>query len=150
MEQILRTTAVFFFIWLVFRVSGKRTFSETTPFDFLILLIISECTQQALVGKDHSIMSAMLSVATFVALDILLSLAKLHWPAMDKVFDNVPVIIFENGRLHRDRMARERIDETEILAAAREQHGLERMDQIKYVVLEQSGGLSVMPKPKAR
>jgi len=53
MEIVLRAVAVYFIVWLLFRISGKRTMKEMTTFDFVLLLILSECTQQALIGEDH-------------------------------------------------------------------------------------------------
>jgi uncharacterized membrane protein YcaP (DUF421 family) len=54
--------------------------------------------------------------------------------------------VVDNGKLLKERLTRERLDESEILAAARERHGLERMDDIKYAVLERSGGITIVPK----
>lgn len=60
------------------------------------------------------------------------------------------MIIVDDGRILNDRMRKERIDESDIMAAAREKHGLERLDQIKYAVLEQSGDISIVPRADAR
>jgi uncharacterized membrane protein YcaP (DUF421 family) len=66
------------------------------------------------------------------------------------VIDGVPIIIVADGKPLKDRMAMERVDEEDILGAARERQGLERMDQIKYAVLERSGGISIIPKEEFR
>jgi uncharacterized membrane protein YcaP (DUF421 family) len=58
----------------------------------------------------------------------------------------VPLVIVENGRLLKDRMDRSRIDEEDVLEAARELRGLERLDQIKYAVLERHGSISIIPQ----
>ncbi|HYE97892.1 MAG TPA: YetF domain-containing protein, partial [Planctomycetota bacterium] len=79
---------------------------------------------------------------------ILLSLAKRRFPKVEKVMDGVPVLLIEKGRVHRERMAKERIDEDDILAAGRERLGIGTLDDIDYAVLEQSGGISVIPKAK--
>jgi uncharacterized membrane protein YcaP (DUF421 family) len=62
------------------------------------------------------------------------------------VLDGVPLVIVEDGRPLHDRMQREGVDESDVLAAARQHLGLARMDQIKYAVLERSGGISVVPR----
>lgn len=146
MDAVARGAIVYLVVWLIFRVSGKRTLSEVTTFDFVLLLIIGEATQQALLGQDFSIVNAALVIVTIVGLDILASIWKQHFPRVGKYMDNLPVVIVENGRMMKDRMDRERISETEILEAARQIHGIERMDQIKHVVLEVSGGLSIIPR----
>jgi uncharacterized membrane protein YcaP (DUF421 family) len=149
MDIILRALAMYVLLWLVFRLSGKRTLKDMTTFDFILLLIVSECTQQGLVGEDGSITGALLAVGTLVAVDILLSLAKWRFKPVEKVLDNVPVILIERGRMHADRMKKERVDEGDILASARETHGIGRMDAIDYAILETNGMISVIPKTSA-
>jgi uncharacterized membrane protein YcaP (DUF421 family) len=147
-ELVLRTLFVFAILWLFFRIAGKRALTKITTFDFVVLLIISESTQQALVGHDFSVTGALTVVATFLLLDIGLSLLKQRSTKAGKVLDGVPVVILENGRLLRDRMEKERVDESEILMAARERLGLERLDQIQYAILEQDGEITVTPWPE--
>ena len=150
MNSVLRAAAIYVALMLIFRLMGKRTLSQMTTFDFVLLLIISETTQQAMIGNDFSIVNAILAILTLVMIDLGLSLLKQKFPSLDRWMDGVPLVIVEDGRCLKDRMERARVDETEILASARESHGLERMDQIKYAVLERSGGISVIPKHDAR
>ena len=146
MELILRAVTVYAVLWLIFRVSGKRTLKDMTTFDFILLLILSECTQQGLIGKDHSVTGAFLAVGTLVGVDIVLSLAKRRFQKVEKVLDSVPVILIEKGRMHADRMKKERVDEADILASARETRGIARLDRIDYAILETNGMISVIPK----
>jgi uncharacterized membrane protein YcaP (DUF421 family) len=145
MDAILRATAVYGILLLIFRFAGRRTLAQMTSFDFVLLLIISEAVQNAMIGDDHSLTNGMLVVLSLVGLDILLSLWKQRSPAMNRVLDGLPLVIVKNGRPLHDRMERARIDEQDILQAARERRGLERMEQIKYAILEVSGGISIIP-----
>jgi uncharacterized membrane protein YcaP (DUF421 family) len=145
MNPILRAVIIYFFLLLMFRVSGKRSFSEMTSFDFVLLLIIAEATQQALIGNDFSITQGLIVIVCLVSIDILISLAKQYFPRVEKLVDGVPLVIVENGRPCRRLMNKARVDEKDILAAARERQGLESMEQIKYAVLERSGGISIIP-----
>lgn len=145
MDSIVRAAVVYIFLLLVFRVSGKRTIAQITTFDLVLTLVISEAVQQAMITNDYSVANAMLLVITLVGLDILISVLKEHSPAVSKFVDGTPLVIIEDGRLHRDRMARARIDEDDVLSAARELQGLERLEQIKYAVVEVSGGISIVP-----
>jgi uncharacterized membrane protein YcaP (DUF421 family) len=149
MDSILRAAAVYLFLLIVVRVAGKRTLAEMTSFDFILLLIISEAIQQALIDDDNSMVNGFLIVIALVGLDIALSLIKQRSVRIDKLLDGVPVIVLENGRPLRERMAKARVDEADILQAARELQGPERLDQIKYAVLERSGGITIIPKPGA-
>jgi len=146
MESILRGLAVYAFLMVIFRISGKRSLAEITTFDFVILLILAETTQQALLGEDYSLIDCFLLVATLMTAEVLLSMWKRRHPLVDKILDGVPLILVDNGKLLEDRMQRSRVNKDDILVAAREKHGLERLDQVKYAVLERSGGISIIPR----
>jgi uncharacterized membrane protein YcaP (DUF421 family) len=150
METVLRATAVYLFILVVFRISGKRSLSQITTFDFILLLIISEATQQALLGDDFSVINAWVVVATLISLEIIFSWMRRRMPALDRVLESLPVVLVEHGRLLEDRARREGVTLSEILAAGRERHGLERLEQFKYAILERHGGISVIPTEEAR
>lgn len=146
MEPVIRATIVYIVLLIIFRIAGKRSLSQITTFDLVLVLIISEVVQQAMVANDSSMLNAFLLVITLVGLNILISVIKQHSPAFSKLIDSVPVVLIENGKVHKDRMDRERVDEDDILESARELQGIERMDQIKYAVLERSGHVTVVPK----
>ncbi|HET7584280.1 MAG TPA: YetF domain-containing protein [Gemmatimonadaceae bacterium] len=146
MDTMLRGAAIYVFLLIVFRVAGKRTLTQITTFDFVLLLIISEAVQQSLIATDNSLTNAVMLVLTLVGLDILLSLVKQRVPRLERLMEGAPVVIVEDGMLHRDRMAKERVDEADILAAARERQGLARLDQIAYAVVERSGGITIVPR----
>lgn len=146
MESVIRAAAVYLFVLVLLRFTGRRTMSQMTAFDFVLLLIISETTQGAMTDGDNSIVNAFLLVTTFMTLDVLASLLKQRSRRFSDVVDGLPMIIVENGVPLRDRLHRSRIDEDEVLASARQTQGLERMEQIKYAVLERNGEISVIPK----
>ncbi|MBI1897686.1 MAG: DUF421 domain-containing protein [Acidobacteria bacterium] len=146
MDAVVRGLVVYFFLLLVFRLSGNRTLSQATAFDLILLLIISETVQQAMVGTDNSITQGLLLVLTLVTTDILLSVLKEHSQVLDRWIDGAPLVVIDNGKLLHDRMAKLRVDEGDILAAARSLQGLERLDQIKYAVVERSGEITIVPR----
>jgi uncharacterized membrane protein YcaP (DUF421 family) len=146
MESVLRATAIYVVLLIVFRIAGRRTLSEMTSFDFVLLLIIGEATQQALLGEDFSLTNAFLVIITLLAIDIAISLWKQHSETANRVIEGVPTILVDHGRPLKALMDKARVREEEVLEAARRLQGLERMDQIKYAVLEVSGGISIIPK----
>ncbi len=146
MDAVLRGIAVYVFLVIIFRISGQRSLGQVTTFDFVLLLIIAETTQQALLGEDFSITGAFLLIITLIALDVGLSLLKQRWPRLDRLLEGLPLVIVEDGKPLAERMAKARVDEDDVLTAARELQGLERMEQIKYAVLERSGGISIIKK----
>ena len=145
MDTIFRAAAVYL-VLLLLRASGKRSLSQITTFDFVLLLILGESTQQALIGDDFSITTGMLLIATLVGLDMSLAKLKEVSPRADRLIEGLPLVIVDNGEPMRDRMHAAGVDVADILAAARERQGLERLEQVKYAVLERSGGISIIPK----
>ena len=127
---------------------GNRSLGQITTFDFILLLIISEAIQNGMVGSGYSITNALVLVVTLVTVDVVLSLVKRRWPRLEQFLDGTPMVIVENGRPLRDRMDKERVDESDVLSAARRE-GLERMSQIKYAVLERNGQISIIPRQDA-
>ncbi len=150
MESVLRTAAIYLFLLIVMRIAGKRSLAQITTFDFVLLLIIGEATQQALLGEDYSVTNAWIVIATLVTIERGFSILGRRFPAVDRVLEGVPVLVAADGKLLEDRARREDISEEEVLEAARHLHGLERMDQIQYAVLERSGGISIIPRAASR
>ena len=150
MESVFRSVAVYLFVLVVFRISGKRSLSQITTFAFILLLIIGEATQQALLGNDFSIINAFVVIATLTTLEVAFSWMGRSAPAFGRVMEGLPVVLVEHGKLLRERANQEGVTLAEILAAGRENHGLERLDQFKYAILERHGGISVVPTDDAR
>jgi uncharacterized membrane protein YcaP (DUF421 family) len=147
-DTVFRAVAVYAILLIIFRISGKRSLAQITTFDLVLTLIISEAIQQALVDSDNSMTNALILVITLVTTDIGLSLAKQRWSGFERIVEGTPVILLEQGRLHEDRMRAERVGPEEILGAAREAHGLQRLDEIKYAIVEQNGHITIVPRKK--
>lgn len=147
MESVLRAAALYAFLLVLFRITGRRALSEITTFDFVLLLVIGEATQQALLGDDFSLINAFVVIATLVLIDILLSLFKERSPRVGRFLDGVPLIVVEYGKPLTERLRKARLTEEDILEAARQSQGLERLEQIRFAVLEKNGQISVIPEP---
>lgn len=145
MNPVIRGLAVYFFVFIIFRILGKRSLAEITTFDFVLLLIISETTTDALIGEDYSLMACFIMVCTLVGSDLLLTMVKDKWKWLERITDGAPLVIVDNGRPLKRRMEKAKVDEEDVLEAARLNHGLERMDQVKYAVLERDGSISIIP-----
>lgn len=146
MDSVLRAAAIYAVLLIAFRIAGKRSIAQITTFDFVLLLVVGDATQQGLLGEDFSVVNAAIVIATFVVLELAMTRAKGRWAAVDAALDSLPVILVENGRFLEDRARREGVDVSDVLTAGRELQGLERLDQIEYAVLERSGGISIVPQ----
>lgn len=146
MEPVIRAIAIYFFLLFLIRVAGKRTLAEITTFDFVLLLIIGEAAQQGLTGDDFSVTNSALIIATLIILDIGFSLIKRKSGLLEKWVDGTPVVLINDGKVLKDALELTRVDESDILEAARRLRGIERIEQIKYAVLEKDGGITVIAK----
>lgn len=146
MESVIRAFVVYAALLIIFRIAGKRTLSKTTTFDLVLLLIISEAVQQAMVDGDESMTNAMLVVVTLVGIDIVLSLVKRYSPRADRFLEGAPLVLVRQGAPLDDRMRKERIGPEDVMEAARHLQGIARMDDIEYAVLETSGAITIVPR----
>lgn len=150
MDPIIRALVVYISLLVIFRIAGKRSLSQVTTFDLILTLIISEAIQEALVDDDHSLTQAMILVVSLVSFDILLSLMKQRWKLIEKLADEPPVLIMQDGRVLEEPLRKERVDAPDILHAARQSLGISRLDQLDYAVVEAGGGITVVPKRTGR
>src|SRR5215831_370258 len=152
MDSVIKACIVYFVLWAIIRISGRRTLGEMSAFDFILFLIIGGSTQRAITGEDYSLINALILVSTFVVIEVILSLLDLRSPVMRRVFEGTPTVLVENGQLMTYRLQRTRVTQDNILEAARRLHGLARMDQIKFAILESTGKISIIPEstPSAR
>lgn len=146
MDTILRGLFIYFFLLLIFRVSGRRSLAQVSTFDFVLVLIISEAVQQAMIDDDNSITNAVLLVITLVGMDIILGELQEKFPKIGRFISGSPLMVVRQGELLWERMVKERVDEADILAAARAQEGVSRIEEIDYAVIEQNGGITILKK----
>lgn len=145
MDVVLRAVTMYLVLMLLFRLAGRRTLAEITPFDLILLLMIGEATQQALLSDDYSLTAAILAICTLIAVDVGLSIIKLRSSRVRRWLDGTPTLLVDHGRPLRAGLAKARLQEDDILQAAREGPGLQRMEQIKYAILEANGKISIIP-----
>lgn len=149
MDAMTRAAIIYIAVWLFFRLSGRRTLAQMTAFDFILLLICGQATQQALLGNDNSITNALIVVLTLISIDGAVTWLQARSKRFASITQGRPLLVLRNGELLRDRMARERIGEEDILHEARAR-GFSRLGQIRHAVLEPSGGISIIPWEQGR
>ncbi|VVO99327.1 hypothetical protein PS850_02778 [Pseudomonas fluorescens] len=144
MDSVLRAAAMYLALMVLFKIAGRRSLAELTTFDFVLLMIIGEATQQALLGDDFSMTNSMLVIVTLIAIDVGLSLLKQRSQWVSQLIDGGPTIIVENGKLLHKRLRHARLIEADVMEAARSSQGIETLDQIKFAILERNGKISVI------
>jgi uncharacterized membrane protein YcaP (DUF421 family) len=146
MEMILRAVAIYLILLVVFKIAGRRALLQMTSFDLILLLIISEATQQALLGEDFSVTGAMLTIITLVVIDMLFGLAKKYISGAESMLDGSPVILVVHGELQNDKLKKVDVSCDDILVSARQNHGIYQLEKIKYAILERNGHISIIPE----
>ena len=145
MDSVLRAAAIYLLLLVLFKIAGRRSLAELTTFDLVLLMVIGEATQQALLGEDFSLTNAILVIVTLIAIDIGFSLVKQRSRWFARLLDGGPTIVVEHGRVLVERLKQARLDESDILEAARSAQGIVKIEQIKFAILERNGKISVIP-----
>jgi uncharacterized membrane protein YcaP (DUF421 family) len=148
MDSVLKAVVIYFVLWLLIRVSGRRTLAELSTFDFILFLVIGGATQRALIGQDYSLTNAFVVITTLIVVNILVGLVERDFRFVSKIITGVPTILVDNGHLLTGRMRRARVTADDIMERARMLHGLETLEQIKYAILEASGDISIIPRDR--
>jgi uncharacterized membrane protein YcaP (DUF421 family) len=143
-EKVIRTVIVYAFLLIGLRLAGKRELTQLNPFDLVVLLLLSNTVQNAIIGEDNSLVGGILGAATLLVLNGVLVRTLFHWGKLDTI-EGKPDLLIRNGRVQRDHLERELITVAELEAAARRQ-GLESLAHVKHCRLETGGALTFIPK----
>ena len=144
-QMVVNSAAIYLLLLLIFRIAGRRTLAETSSFDLVLLLIIDETTQQAMVGQDDSVGSAAVAILTLVSLDMGMSYLRKLFPAFDHLVEGRPVLLIREGKIQEPALTANSLDHEDIKEAARVSHGLEKMEDVRQATLERDGHISIVP-----
>lgn len=142
-ELVLRGTAVYFFMFILMRIWGKKHLGEVTTFDFILLLFISEAVQNSLVDDDKSITGGMIVITTFLVWSTILNKLTYRFKIFEKLMDGTPKVIVKNGKPIQSMLEKEEISEQELYKAMREE-GVMDMKKVKQATIETNGHISIV------
>ncbi len=149
METVLRVLFVYLFLLFALRVMGKREFSEITPIELIMLLLIPELLQEALIGHDPSLTNSLVATCTLLVLVFLNSIVTYLNPRAERVVESTPSVLAYEGRMVERNMRKERITPDELLSSIQLQ-GYDKLEQIKWAILQSNGQIAVIPTEEAR
>ena len=144
MDLVLRSVIMFFAIFVVTRVVGRRELSTMEPFDLILLVVTGDLVQQGVTQSDYSLTGALTVIATIALLTIALSYVSFKVPKLRPVLDGEPLVLVQDGEVIERNLRRERITIDELLAEARLQQ-VGSLDEVRFAVLETNGRISVIP-----
>lgn len=145
MTVIIHAAFAYLVLLLAVRLIGRRMASMMAPFDIVVLFLFGGALMAAVLGNDHSMTAAVSVVFTIGLMHIAVSELKRRSPRFGRVVDGTPVIIYERGEWHQDRMRDLRMLESDVMAAVR-QRGLMRLEQVRYAIVERDGKVSIIPE----
>jgi uncharacterized membrane protein YcaP (DUF421 family) len=142
-DIILRTALVYLALLLGLRLAGKREIGQMTILDLIVLLLIANAVQNAMVGADSSLTGGILAAAVLLLLNALLAWLRLRFPALRKWVEGSPTLLILHGQLFNGNLRREGID-IETLETALREHGILDSKDVEMAVLEIDGTISVV------
>jgi uncharacterized membrane protein YcaP (DUF421 family) len=144
-ELVVRGIVVYVFLLLLLRLTGKRQIGQLSPFDLVLLLVLSNAVQNSMNGGDNSLIGGLILAATLIGLNHLVAELVYRSKRVEEILEGRPEILIHNGKLYEDVMARSQLTHHELDAALR-QAGLTRITDVRSAVLETNGAISVLPK----
>jgi uncharacterized membrane protein YcaP (DUF421 family) len=150
-EKILRPVIVYVFLVVALRLAGKRELAQLNPLDLVVLLTLANTVQSAIIGADDSVSGGLIGAAALLVLDYLLLRGIYNHPKLFQLVEGKPDVLFDGGKVRRNRLNKELITIQELTAAAR-RHGFSSLHEVEKVVLETGGTLTFIgkePTPEA-
>ena len=144
-EKLVRTLCVYGFLLVGLRLAGKRELGQLNPFDLVVLLLLSNTLQNAIIGNDNSLLGGIIGASALLLLNWIVVRYLYTHPAIARLFEGDADVLIEKGRIKNTRLKRELITHEELEAAARRQ-GIEGLHQVETCRLEVGGALTFVPR----
>ena len=142
-ELIVRGAAVYLFLLILLRVTGKRQVGQLAPFDLVLLLVLSNAVQNSMNAGDNSLVGGLLSATTLVGLNYLVGFITFRSKRIEEIIEGRPQVLIHNGKLYEEVMASAQLTHHELSAALR-QAGCSCVEEVHSAVLENNGSISVL------
>ena len=145
LEKVVRPLLIYFVMVTLLRIFGKRELAQLNPIDFVLLLLISEAVQNAIIGDDTSLSGGVIGVVTLLGVNYLMAFIKFRVPPIEKLIEGEPKILIENGKVKPDALNSELMTEDDLKVIAHEE-GLEDAKEIEKLILDPNGTFFVEAK----
>ena len=141
----LRTVVVYLFLIVALRLAGKREMGQLSVLDLVLILVIANSVQNAMVGSNVTVWGGLVAVIALIATDRALIFVRSRSPQFERFFEGEPTLLVRDGLVLEDAMHREGVDRHELQQALRE-HGVLDLAEVRLAVLEVDGTISVIPQ----
>ena len=141
---IVRTLVVYLALVIGLRLVGRRELGQMTPFDLVVILLIANSLQNAMVGPDTSLAGGLVSAFTLLAANWILTRLRARLPWLRLMAEGNPILLVSRGQVLHRELRRANIDLADLEQAVRE-HGLATLAEVDTVILEVDGTMSIIP-----
>ena len=145
LEKMLRPILVYFFLVVGIRLAGKRQLAQLNPFDLVVLLVLSNTVQNAIIGNDNSVWGGVIGASTLLVLNYAVNRLLYSNHSLEALVEGEPDVLIENGKIEQKHLENELITMPELEAAARRQ-GFASLDDVERAVLESGGTITFKAK----
>jgi uncharacterized membrane protein YcaP (DUF421 family) len=142
---ILRAAVVYFMVLLLLRLSGKRQVGQMTPFDLVLLLLISNAVQNAMNGGDNSVPGGLISAGTVIAMNAIVSRLTFHSRTLSRIIEGRALVLVKDGKVIEKARRFAMMTREELLAALRA-GDCQCVEEVHYAMLENTGEITVVKK----
>lgn len=143
LDIIFRSVAVYFFMIIALRIFGKKELSQLNTTDVILILLISNSVQNAMVGPDTTLWGGLAAATVLFALNFLLKKLMHSSKSFGELLQDKPQILIHEGRLDFRQLSKLDISDDELKEAMRE-HGVENFSEVKLAMLEPDGNISII------
>ena len=152
-EKVIRTVVIYGFLLVAFRLAGKRQVGQMSPFDLIVLLVISNAVQNAIIGDDQSLGGGLIGATALLVLNGVVAVPIMAWAStrfrgFGRLVENTPTILVQHGHVLVDNLRRECMTLPELRAALRRE-GVSSVTDVRYAILEEDGHVSVIRRRPA-
>ena len=137
-EKVVRTVIVYGALVSLLRIFGKRELAQLNPFDLVVLLLLSNAVQNAIIGPDNTVVGGLIGAVTLLILNYLVVRFMFKHKRLDQILEGTPSVLIERGQLQHKALAKELLTESELQAVAHRQ-GFATLDEVESCTLEPGG-----------
>lgn len=145
MDLVIRAVVIFFFIFLITRVAGRRELSSLQPFDLILLVVLGDLVQQGITQSDESVTGTLTVISTIALLSVAVSWVSFRVPRTRVVTQGEPIVLVQAGRPIESNLRRERITLNDIEEEARAAQ-IASLTELEWAILEDDGHISCIPR----
>jgi uncharacterized membrane protein YcaP (DUF421 family) len=145
MDLVLRALVLFFAVYLLLRVVGRRELSQMEPVDLVLLIVLGDAVQQGLTQDDYSVTGALIVMTTIAVTQVFVGFIAFRFKRVRSVLEGEPVVLIDNGELLYRNLRRVRISPDELAEEAR-QSQIASLEDVEWGICEPSGKISFIPK----